>query len=170
MSWHLRQRGAAAYASQMLAVGQIAPEFEIPDQFDQPRALGDLLQAGPVVLFFYPMADSPGCTREACHFRDLDAEFTRLGAQRVGISRDSVERQRAFADKHGLTYPLLADVDGAVATAYGVKRGLLGKLMPVQRATFVIGADQRVLRVIHSETNMSKHADEALAALAALRS
>lgn len=149
----------------MLTVGDIAPDFELPDQDGKPRSLSDLLTSGPVVLFFYPAADSAGCTREACHFRDLDADFARIGAQRVGISRDTVAKQHAFAEKHGLAYPLLADVDGTVASAYGVKRGLLGKLMPVQRATFVIGTDKRLLGVIHSETNMNKHADQALEVL-----
>lgn len=153
-----------------ISAGDVAPAFTLPDQHGTATSLGDLLVEGPVVLFFYPMADSPGCTREACHFRDLDAEFARAGAQRVGISRDPVAKQLAFAQKHRLSYPLLSDGDGAVAAAYGVLRlgglgGLLGKLLPVQRTTFVIGSDGRVVQVVHSETSMSRHADEALAAL-----
>ena len=148
-----------------LTEGAPAPDIELSDQDGNPTRLSTLLKDGPVVLFFYPAADTPGCTKEACHFRNLDAEFTALGAQRVGISRDSVAKQKAFADKHRLGYRLLADVDGEAATAYGVKRGLLGNLVPNKRMTFVIGADQVVLKVIGSELNMDVHADEALAAL-----
>jgi thioredoxin-dependent peroxiredoxin len=108
-----------------------------------------------------------GCTKEACHFRDIGAEFTAAGVQRVGISRDSVSRQKEFSDKHGFDYPLLSDEDGAVAKIFGVARsGLLGKLGPVKRWTFAIGKDRRVVKVIHSEMNMNMHADDALAAFA----
>jgi len=122
-----------------------------------------MLLEGPVILFFYPAAMSPGCTKESCHFRDLDAEFAALGAQLVGISMDSPERQSQFAKKHGLNYPLLADVDGTVAEHYGVKRSL--NFLKVKRATFVIGHDRRILDVISSEVSMNAHADRALAVL-----
>jgi peroxiredoxin Q/BCP len=148
-----------------LAEGSPAPDFELLDQDGNPTRLSLLLKDGPVVLFFYPAAETPGCTKEACHFRNLDAEFKLAGAQRVGISRDSVAKQKAFADRHHLGYRLLADADGDVATAYGVRRGLLGSLAPVKRATFVIGTDQRLAKVISSELNMDLHADEALATL-----
>lgn len=115
------------------------------------------------MLFFYPAAMTPGCTREACHFRDIGAEYASAGVQRVGISRDSVDRQHRFADRHSFDYPLLSDADGTVAELFGVARsGLLGKLGPVKRTTFAIGKDQRVARVISSETNMRVHADQAL--------
>jgi peroxiredoxin Q/BCP len=84
----------------------------------------------------------------------------------VGISRDGGDAQRAFADKHRLDFPLLSDEDGAVADSYGVKRGLLGKLLPVKHTTFVIGTEGVIREVIRSELNMSVHADEALAVLA----
>ena len=151
-----------------MRTGELVPDFELPDQEGAPRRLSGLLAAGPVVLFFYPAAMTPGCTKEACHFRDLSAEFAAAGVQRVGISRDSVARQKQFADKHGLDYPLLADVDGAVAEIFGVQRSRLGQRLgaPVKRWTFVIGPARTVVRVIHSELNMDLHADEALAALA----
>ena len=149
-----------------LAAGSPAPDFELPDQDGKPRRLNDLLLEGPVVLFFYPAADTPGCTMESCHFRDLSAEFGAAGVQRVGVSRDSVDAQRAFAGKHRLDFPLLSDEDGAVAESYGVKRGLLGRLLPVKRTTFVIGTEGVIREVIRSELNMSVHADEALAVLA----
>ena len=151
-----------------LTEGSPAPDFELLDQHGTPRRLSLLLKDGPVVLFFYPMADTPGCTKEACHFRDLDAEFLAVGAQRVGISRDGVAKQLAFAERYGLSYPLLSDEVGDVAGLYGVKRGLLGALAPVKRATFVIDEDQVVRRVVTSEVNMDVHADAALETLRAL--
>ncbi|MEZ0339612.1 peroxiredoxin [Mycobacterium sp. pV006] len=145
--------------------GDRVAEFELPDQTGTPRRLGDLLADGPMVLFFYPAAMTPGCTREACHFRDLAAEFAAVGAVTVGISADPVAKQAAFADQQGFGYPLLSDSDGAVAAQFGVKRGLLGKLMPVKRTTFVIDTDRTVLEVISSELNMNAHADKALEVL-----
>jgi thioredoxin-dependent peroxiredoxin len=149
----------------MMKPGDLAPDFELPDQEGTTRRLGEFLEKGPVVLFFYPAALSPGCTRESCHFRDLASEFAEVGAQRVGISADPVEKQHKFADKHGFDYPLLSDEDGTVAAQFGVKRAL--PLLPNKRATFVIGTDRRVTTVIASEINMAKHADLALDALRA---
>ena len=143
--------------------GDLVPDFELPDQDGVPRTLDGFLEQGPVVLFFYPAAMTPGCTRESCHFRDLAAEFAAVGAQRVGISADPVDKQRTFADKHAFDYPLLSDVDRTVAGIFGVKRGL--SILPNKRATFVIGTDHKVLEVITSEINMAKHADQALATL-----
>lgn len=149
----------------MLHTGDLAPDFELPDQDGRPRRLSEFLATGPVVVFFYPAAMTAGCTAQSCHFRDLGAEFAKLGASRVGISRDAVDRQKEFADRHSFDYPLLSDVDQAVAEAYGVKktRSLLG--LPVKRVTFVIGADGRIVDVVRSEINMNAHADRALQAL-----
>jgi peroxiredoxin Q/BCP len=108
---------------------------------------------------------TPGCTKEACHFRDLAAEFDAVGASRVGISTDGVDKQARFADSQRFDYPLLSDRDGTVAEMFGVKRGLLGKVLPVKRTTFVIDTDRTVLDVISSELNMDTHADKALAML-----
>ncbi|WP_068059122.1 peroxiredoxin [Nocardia xishanensis] len=142
--------------------GQLAPQFELPDQSGTRRSLDELLADGPLVLFFYPAANTPICTAEACHFRDLSAEFAALGASCVGISTDAVDTQAGFAAKQGLGYPLLSDGDGTVAAQFGVKRGLLGKLAPVKRQTFVIDTDRTVLAVISSELRANAHADEAL--------
>ncbi len=142
--------------------GDHVEDFVLPDQSGTQRRFSELLAAGPVVLFFYPAAMTPGCTKEACHFRDLASEFAAVGAQRVGISTDSVDKQAQFADKQSFDYPLLSDADGAVATQFGVKRGLLGKFMPVKRTTFVIDTDGTVLGVIASEVSMDTHADKAL--------
>lgn len=145
--------------------GDRVPEFELPDQTGTLRSLSGLLSAGPIVLFFYPAAMTPGCTKEACHFRDLAADFDAIGASRVGISTDGVDKQAKFADSQRFDYPLLSDRDGAVAEIFGVKRGLLGKFLPVKRTTFVIDTDRTVLEVISSEVNMDTHADKALEVL-----
>jgi peroxiredoxin Q/BCP len=150
-----------------MKTGDTVADFALPDQAGAPRTLSALLADGPVVLFFYPAAMTPGCTKEACHFRDLAGEFTAVGAQRVGISADPVAKQAKFADQQGFDYPLLSDTDGTVATQFGVKRGLLGKLMPVKRTTFVIDTDRTVLGVIASEFSFATHADKALELLRA---
>jgi thioredoxin-dependent peroxiredoxin len=151
----------------IMKTGDTVADFELPDQTGTPRTLSSLLSDGPVVLFFYPAAMTYGCTKEACHFRDLAQEFAAAGASRVGISVDPVAKQAEFADKQGFDYPLLSDTDGAIANQFGVKRGLLGKLIPVKRTTFVIDTDRKVLDVISSETSMDSHADKALQTLQA---
>src|SRR6187455_3787274 len=95
--------------------GDQVPDFALLDQDGKERRLSSLLEAGPVVLFFYPAAMTYGCTKESCHFRDLKAEFEALGAQRVGISADTVDKQHQFADKHEFDFPLLSDPDREVA-------------------------------------------------------
>ena len=145
--------------------GDRVAEFVLPDQTGAVRSLTSLLADGPIVLFFYPAAMTPGCTKEACHFRDLAGEFAAVGASRVGISTDPVAKQAKFADNQRFDYPLLSDADGKVAAQFGVKRGLLGKLMPVKRTTFVIDTDRTVLDVISSEFSMDMHADKALEVL-----
>ncbi|MGI9577957.1 MAG: peroxiredoxin [Microthrixaceae bacterium] len=146
----------------MLSPGDQIEDFTLQDQSGAQRSLSSLLVDGPVVLFFYPKAMTTGCTKESCHFRDLAAEFDSVGAQRIGISADKVDRQARFDDKHGLGYPLLSDPDRNVARLFGVKRP--GPLMN-KRATFVIGTDRRILGAFSSEMNMDAHADEALAVL-----
>ncbi|MCW2686585.1 MAG: peroxiredoxin [Mycobacterium sp.] len=147
--------------------GDLVEDFVLPDQTGTPRTFSDFLTDGPAVLFFYPAAMTPGCTKEACHFRDLAGEFAAVGASRVGISTDAVDKQAQFADAQSFDYPLLSDSDGAVAINFGVKRGLLGKFLPVKRTTFVIDTDRKVLDVISSEINMDTHADKALDVLRA---
>jgi peroxiredoxin Q/BCP len=148
-------------------VGDKAEDFALPDETGVTRSLSGLLAEGPVVLFFYPAALTPGCTAEACHFRDLAAEFAAVGAHPVGISGDSVERQREFAGRHSLGMPLLSDADGTVRERFGVRRGFT--LAPTKRVTFVIAQDRTVLEVVRSELRMNTHADRALAALRAHR-
>jgi thioredoxin-dependent peroxiredoxin len=145
-------------------VGDTVEDFELADDQGVNRSLSGLLEAGPVVLFFYPAALSPGCTVEACHFRDITAELKAVGGQPVGISGDGVERQAEFANRHRLGYPLLSDADGAVRKQFGLKRGLFG-VTATQRVTFVIDTDRRVLAVIKSEVRMDAHADKAVEVL-----
>jgi peroxiredoxin Q/BCP len=148
--------------------GDVVEDFELLDQDGVPRRLSALLADGPVVLFFYPAALSGGCTAEACSFRDLAAEYHKAGVQRVGISRDLPSKQKKFADLNNFDYPLLSDPDSAVAAAMGVKRKFgLGPLN-TKRMTFVIGADRRVVEIIHDERNTEDHAARALEALTAL--
>jgi peroxiredoxin Q/BCP len=140
--------------------GDTVEDFALTDETGVERRLSDLLADGPVVLFFYPLAFSPGCTRESCHFRDLAKEFTEAGALRVGVSTDPPVKQRAWSEKHSLDFPLLSDPDGSVSARFGVRRRL-GPLK-TRRRTFVIGTDRKVLGVVSSELNMNAHADRAL--------
>jgi thioredoxin-dependent peroxiredoxin len=144
-------------------IGDVVPDFELPDQTGTPRKLSELLADGPVVLFFYPAAMTYGCTKESCHFRDLDAEFAAVGARRVGISADSVDKQKQFDEKESLGFTLLSDSDFVVAKELGAKRS--AGFMPNKRITFVIDTDRSLIDVIHSEFSMGGHADKALAIL-----
>ena len=147
--------------------GDLAPDFTLNDQNGNERTLSTMLLNGAVVLFFYPAAMTKGCTKETCHFRDLASEFSALGAQRLGISMDSVVKQAEFSNKFDVDFPLLADVNGAVAQLYDVKRSL--NLLKVKRTTFVIGQDRRVAEIIRSELSMDMHADKSLDVLRSLK-
>lgn len=150
-----------------LAVGDVVEDFELFDETGTARRLTDLLTKGPVVLFFYPAAMTSGCTVESCHFRDLASEFAEVGAGPVGISRDTVARQRRFAETNTLGFPLLSDPDGAVARSLGARRNFAVGPFLTRRMTFVIDTDRSLLAVIHSETSMQTHADRALEVLRA---
>jgi len=149
--------------SERVNVGDKIDDFDLPDETGTTRTLSELLADGPIVLFFYPAALTAGCTAEACHFRDLAAEFAAAGARPVGISGDSVEKQQEFTGRHNLGMPLLSDADGTIRERFGVKRGFT--LAPTKRVTFVIAEDRTVLEIVRSELRMNTHADRALAAL-----
>ena len=170
-----------------MIAGDKAPDFTLYDHTGRPRTLSALLSDGPVVLFFFPLASSPICTAQACHFRDLSNEFATVGAQRVGISTDTVDKQAHFAQQRSFDYPLLSDADGVVSELFGVRRGrfaklrrsvvareaarhsrhtrrrgVLARLLPVRRTTFVIDTDRTVLKIVSSELRASVHADQTL--------
>jgi thioredoxin-dependent peroxiredoxin len=146
----------------VMNAGDQVSDFELPDETGAPRRLSELLRYGPVVLFFYPIASSGGCTQEACHFRDLAADFAAVGAQPVGISGDNVTKQHVFATSHSLGYPLLSDSGNKVAKELGAYRWFLPGGLHTRRMTFVIGRDRRIVETIASETKFDLHADQAL--------
>jgi peroxiredoxin Q/BCP len=138
----------------MLAAGERAPDFVLPDQQGRSVALSSLLAAGPVVLFFYPGDFTPVCTREVCMVRDVHAELAAAGITVVGISADGVESHERFRERHALPYPLLADVDKTVVRAYGVA-GPLG--FGVRRATFLIGQDGVIREARNAALHVGRH-------------
>jgi peroxiredoxin Q/BCP len=125
------------------------------------------LTGSPLVIYFYPRADTPGCTNEALQFRDDYKKFTKKGAQIIGVSRDSVAAQAKFKAKYELPFPLLADVDSKICDAFGVivEKNMYGKKsMGVQRATFLIGADGKIAKV-WPKVSVAGHAAEVLKSL-----
>ncbi|NLE86435.1 MAG: peroxiredoxin [Myxococcales bacterium] len=142
-----------------LSVGDRAPEFTLPDETGREVSLKELREAGPVVVYFYPRDDTPGCTVEACTFRDSYEEFVGAGATVVGISADDGGSHQAFRSKHGLPFVLLTDADGSVAAAYGVKKTL--GLLP-GRATFVLDREGIVQSAFSSQLRVRQHVERAL--------
>jgi peroxiredoxin Q/BCP len=150
-----------------LAVGEKAPDFTLASSTGEAVSLGALLGERTVVLFFYPKDDSPGCTVEACTFRDRYDSFVDAGAEVVGISPDSPASHVHFLDKHALRVKLLSDPGGKVAALYGIRKTL--GLFP-GRATFVIDRAGVARHVFVSQLKFRRHADEALDAVKALES
>jgi len=145
--------------------GTIAPDFTLPSQSGQMVSLTDFIGEKPVVLFFYPKDDTPGCTKEACAFRDDYEGFGKLDAEVIGISSDSVKSHRRFAAKHDLPYTLLSDEESKVRKLYGVPN-FLG-IFP-GRVTYVIDREGIVRHVFSSQLTVEKHVEEALKALRSL--
>jgi peroxiredoxin Q/BCP len=148
--------------------GAEAPDFTLTDDQGEAVTLSSL-RGSPVVLYFYPKDDTPGCTTQACGIRDVYGEFERAGAVVLGVSPDDEQSHVKFKDKYELPFTLLADKDHAVAEEYGVwgEKTFAGKkYMGVNRSTFVIGADGNVTRVMH-DVKPATHADDVLAALGA---
>lgn len=148
-----------------IQVGQHAPDFALPDQHGQSRRLSDLLQGGTVVLYFYPRDETPGCTAQACSFRDQHQVFHDAGAQVVGVSADTVASHDAFARHHRLPFVLLADPDDVAHDLYGVDRrfGLRG------RVTFIIDKGGVVRHVSANRILATGHVSAALKVVQALR-
>ncbi len=149
-----------------IEAGQKAPAFTLTADDGTKVRLSDL-KGQPVVLYFYPKDDTPGCTREACAFRDQKAKFVKLGAVVLGVSADSVESHGKFRDKFKLNFPLLVDADHAVAEKYGAwrEKNMYGKKsMGIQRSTFLIDATGKVARVWKA-VKVDGHDGQVLAAL-----
>jgi peroxiredoxin Q/BCP len=161
--------GPVNIIGQMIDPGTTAPDFELADQDGQPVKLSDL-RGGPVVLYFYPKADTPGCTTQACSVRDHAADYARLGATVLGVSPDPVAKVAKFHSKYDLDFKLLADPDHAVAERYGVwvEKSMYGRTYwGNSRTTFIIDRDGLVAGVL-PKVSPKTHDDKVLAALADL--
>jgi peroxiredoxin Q/BCP len=152
----------------MVAEGEPAPDFELASGSGERVRLSDL-RGSTVVLFFYPKDDTPGCTKEACGFRDAYAEFRERGAVILGVSSDGEASHVRFKEKYGLPFTLLSDPEREVAKAYGVwrERKLYGKTaLGIQRSTFVIGPDGTIVKAMRG-VKPDGHPEQVLAALEA---
>jgi thioredoxin-dependent peroxiredoxin len=152
----------------VIEAGAEAPDFTLPDQNGEEVTLSSL-RGGPVVLYFYPKADTPGCTTQACGIRDHSADYEAAGATVLGVSPDPVSAIKKFHGGQSLNFTLLADADHAVADLYGtwVEKSMYGRTyMGVQRATFIIDPDGRVVHVI-PKASPKTHDEQVLALLAA---
>ena len=152
----------------MLEEGSEAPDFALPDQNGETVTLSDL-RGRTVVLYFYPRADTPGCTVQACGVRDHAADYEAARATVIGVSPDPQNAVARFAEKHALRFPLLADEDHAVAEGYGVwgEKHMYGKTYwGASRSTFIIGPDGRIAKVL-AKVSPKTHDVEVLAALSA---
>ncbi|HEY2775842.1 MAG TPA: peroxiredoxin [Candidatus Binatia bacterium] len=145
-----------------IAVGDKAPEFNLRDQNGKPVSLGEFRGKKAVVLYFYPKDETPGCTKEACSFRDSYEDFVSAGAEVIGVSGDSVAKHKSFAEHHRLPFTLLADEGNALRKAYGVPATLW--ILP-GRVTYVIDKAGVVQHVFDSQMQATRHIDEALATL-----
>jgi thioredoxin-dependent peroxiredoxin len=166
----VRTKPAAPKESHPLE-GQQAPGFELPNAQGFPVKLSELTGKGPVVLYFYPKDMTPGCTQEACDFRDRLADIHASGAEVVGISTDSPQSHQKFQDKHGLNFPLLSDTAKSVVKDYGVykKKSLYGReFMGIERTTFLIDRTGTI-RKVFPKVKVKDHAKEVMAELAGLK-
>ncbi|MDW3204093.1 MAG: thioredoxin-dependent thiol peroxidase [Alphaproteobacteria bacterium] len=152
-----------------LGEGDTAPDFSLPTDGGGTARLSDL-KGKPVVLYFYPKDDTPGCTKEACGFRDSLPDFSGVGATVIGVSKDTVAKHEKFKAKYDLTFPLASDEDGSVCEAYGtwVEKNMYGrKYMGIERATFLIDGDGKLAK-IWRKVKVPGHVDEVLAAVKSL--
>jgi len=139
-----------ATASLLPVIGKPAPDFTLPSTSGEPVSIRQFKGKKTVVLYFYPKDETPGCTKEACGFRDLREDFEKAGAVILGVSNDPVESHLKFRDKHKLPFDLLADEDAAVSKAYGVykQKNLYGKkYLGIERTTFIIDRTGRVAQI-----------------------
>lgn len=143
-----------------IKTGTRIPTFVLPDQNGENVDIENLFGKSNLVIYFYPKDDTPGCTAEACSFRDQFADFEDIGAKVIGISSDSVKKHKAFAEKHNLPFTLLSDVNKKVRKAFGVPSDMLG-LLP-GRVTYVVDKQGIVRHVFNSQFNAAKHVEEAI--------
>ena len=148
-------------------VGSVAPDFTLPSQSGEMVSFHDLLGKRAMVLFFYPKDNTLGCTKEVCAFRDSFEELGRLDAEVIGISSDTVDSHRGFAEKHKLPFTLLSDQGGKVRSLYGVPTTL--GLFP-GRVTYVIDKEGVVRHIFSSQVNVEKHVEEAMRTLQSIGS
>ena len=163
-------RAASATINGMLETGETAPDFTLPDENGEDVTLS-ALAGTTVVLYFYPKADTPGCTTQACGIRDHLPDYTSAGVRVLGVSPDPVKAVKKFHDKQTLNFTLLADEDHAVCEAYGVwgEKSMYGKTyMGAARATFIIDGEGKIVHVI-PKASPKTHDDEVLKALAGLQ-
>ena len=152
-------------ASGEIVVGQPAPEFELSDQDGQLHSLEDYRDRW-VVLYFYPKDETPGCTTEACEFRDNIFSYREMNVQILGVSFDDIESHKKFAENHDLPFPLLADPEGTAAEAYGVKTKFAGMTL-AKRQTFIIDPDGNLAKH-YEKVNPATHSEEILVDLESL--
>lgn len=148
----------------MLPVGETAPEFSLPDQDGRRRSLRELLDGGPLILYFYPADFTPGCTKEACDLRDLHTQILSAGLKVVGISPQSMQSHQRFREQHSLPFTLLSDEDKSAIRAYDVD-GPLG--IGVRRATFLIDGKRRIVDAVLADLRISRHQEFVQRAIAA---
>jgi len=149
-----------------LGVGDRIPDFTLPDQRERPFRLSEHLGRGPLVLYFYPGDDTPGCTREACTFRDRYEDFLEAGAEVIGVSSDSTGSHRDFSSRYSLPFILLSDEKGALRKKLGVPSTL--GLLP-GRVTYILDREGTVRHIFSSQLNTSKHVAEALRVIGELK-
>lgn len=153
-----------ATATLLPTIGKPAPDFTLPSTTGEPISLKQFKGKKSVVLYFYPKNDSPGCSKEACGFRDLAAEFDRLGVAILGVSTDPIESHLKFREKHQLPFPLLSDEDASVSRAYGVykQKNLYGKkYLGIERTTFIIDRTGRTAQ-IYPKVKVEGHVQDLL--------
>jgi len=151
-------------ATRDLTIGDPAPDFQLPSTEGRDISLKEFRGKKSVVLYFYPKDDTPGCTKEACSFRDERSKFDRKDAVILGVSFDDLESHKKFSGKFRLPFPLLSDTDKKVATAYGVykEKNMYGRtVMGIERSTFLIAKDGKIAK-IYRKVKVDGHSDEIL--------
>jgi peroxiredoxin Q/BCP len=153
-----------ATANLLPVIGKPSPDFSLPSTGGEPVSLKQFKGKKTVVLYFYPKDETPGCTKEACGFRDLREDFEKVGAVILGVSNDPIESHLKFRDKHKLPFDLLADEDAAISKAFGVykQKNLYGKkYLGIERTTFIIDRTGRVAQ-IYPKVKVEGHVQEVL--------